>query len=140
MTQFLRTAASLATALLVATAAAAAPATLLLRQPSVSAEHLVFVFGGDLWRSDRNGQNAVQLTAQAAAEFSPKISPDGKLIAFSAAYDGNTDVYVMPIEGGAPRRLTFHPGTDVVNGWSADGQRVLFASAREVANSRSNQL
>ena len=140
MTSFLPTAIGLAAALCITTAASAAAPTLLLRQPSVSAEHLVFVYGGDLWRSDRNGQNAVQLTAQAAAEFSPKISPDGKLIAFSAAYDGNTDVYVMPIEGGAPQRLTFHPGADVVNGWSADGQRVLFASAREIANSRSNQL
>ena len=122
------------------TQAAAAPSTLLLHQPSVSAEHIVFVFGGDIWRTDRQGQNPVQLTSQAAAEFAPHVSPDGKLIAFSAAYDGNTDVYVMPIAGGAPQRLTFHPGVDVVNGWSADGKRVLFASAREISNSRSNQL
>jgi tricorn protease len=140
MTHFKLSAASLAAAVLFAAGAATAAPSLLLRQPSVSADALVFVFGGDLWRSDRQGQNPVQLTSQAAAEFAPHISPDGKLIAFSAAYDGNTDVYVMPIEGGAPKRLTFHPGADVVNGWSADGKRVLFASAREIANSRSNQL
>lgn len=129
-----------ATATAAANAAPASPPTLLLRQPSVSADFIVFVYGGDLWRTDRQGQNPVQLTAQAAAEFAPKISPDGKLIAFSASYDGNTDVYVMPITGGAAQRLTFHPGLDVVNGWSPDGKRVLFASAREIANSRSNQL
>ena len=142
MTLLQLTAASLAAALFITPSASAANAvpSLLLRQPSVSAEHLVFVYGGDLWRSDRQGRNPVQLTSQAAAEFAPHLSPDGKLIAFSASYDGNTDVYVMPISGGAAERLTFHPGADVVNGWSVDGQRVLFASAREIANNRSNQL
>ncbi|MBB4844294.1 tricorn protease [Paucibacter oligotrophus] len=112
----------------------------LLRQPSVSAQHLAFVYGGDIWVSDRNGQNARQLTQHAAAEFAPAISPDGRWIAFSAAYEGNTDVYLMPINGGQARRLTWHPAADVVNGWSPDGKKILFASNREVANNRSNQL
>lgn len=114
--------------------------TRLLQQPSLSAEQLAFVWAGDLWISDRQGRNPRQLTQHAAAEFAPSFSPDGRWIAFSAAYDGNTDVYVMPSSGGQPRRLSWHPGADVVNGWSADGQRVLFASAREVANNRSKQL
>ncbi len=125
------------------TAAAAdpLPATRLLHQPSLSKEHLAFVWAGDIWITDRQGLHARQLTQHAAAEFAPKLSPDGRLLAYSAAYDGNTDVYVMAVDGsGAPRRLTWHPGADSVNGWSADGQRVLFASAREVANNRSNQL
>ncbi|HTD04618.1 S41 family peptidase, partial [Undibacterium sp.] len=37
-------------------------------------------------------------------------------------------------------RLTWHPGQDIVRGWSADGKRILFSSSREVANNRSNQL
>lgn len=90
--------------------------------------------------SERSGANPVRLTSHAAAEFAPRFSPDGRWIAFSASYEGNTDVYVMPVEGGEPRRLTWHPAADVVSGWSADGQRVLFASPREVANNRSNQL
>ncbi|OBP16344.1 peptidase S41 [Rheinheimera sp. SA_1] len=121
-------------------AAAAAQGTGLLRQPDITAAQLVFVYGGDLWLSDRNGQNPRQLTSHPAAEFAPKFSPDGKWIAFSASYDNNTDVYVMPVTGGAAKRLTWHPGTDTVNGWSADGKKVLFASNREIANSRSNQL
>ncbi|RQO58805.1 peptidase S41 [Paucibacter sp. KBW04] len=120
--------------------AAASAGSQLLRQPSVSAQHLAFVYGGDIWVSDRNGQNARQLTQHAAAEFAPAISPDGRWIAFSAAYDGNTDVYMMPISGGQARRLTWHPAADVVNGWSPDGKKILFASNREVANNRSNQL
>lgn len=124
----------------VGTASEQAPARL-LHQPTLSQEHLAFVRAGDIWLTDRQGQFARQLTQHAAAEFAPKFSPDGRWLAFSASYDGNTDVYVMAVDGGGPpRRLTWAPGADTVNGWSADGQRVLFASAREVANNRSNQL
>ncbi|MCU6433828.1 PDZ domain-containing protein [Undibacterium sp. Jales W-56] len=114
--------------------------TLLLRQPSVSRDHLAFVYAGDIWLTSRSGQNPVRLTTHPASEFSPKFSPDGKWLAYSASYDNNTDVYVIPVDGGEARRLTWHPGQDVVVGWSADGKRVLFASNREIANSRSNQL
>lgn len=119
---------------------AMATGTGLLRQPDISASHLVFVYGGDLWLTDRLGQQPRQLTAHPAAEFAPKFSPDGKWIAFSASYDNNTDVYLLPVAGGQVKRLTWHPGADIVNGWSPDGSKILFASNREVANSRSNQL
>lgn len=114
--------------------------TLMLRQPAVSQQHLAFVYAGDLWLADRSGANARRLTGHAASEFAPRFSPDGRRIAFSASYDGNTDVYVIGLDGGTPTRLTWHPAPDVVNGWSPDGQRVLFASPREVLNNRSNQL
>ncbi len=117
----------------------AAPAPL-LREPAISATHLAFVQGGDLWVADRQGRSPRRLTSHAAAEFGPRFSPDGRLIAFSAAYEGNTDVYVIPVEGGSPRRLTWHPAADVVSGWSPDGRQVLFASPRAVPNGRSNQL
>ncbi len=112
----------------------------LLRQPVVSRDHLAFVYGGDIWVSNRDGGNPVRLTSHPADEFAPAISPNGKWVAFSARYDGNTDVYVVSVTGGQPKRLTWHAGVDTVNGWSADGKRVLFASPREVASGRSNQL
>ncbi len=114
--------------------------TLLIHQPAMSANHLAFVYAGDIWLADRNGKNPIRLTNHPADELMPVFSPDGKSIAFSARYDGNTDVYVVGIEGGQPKRLTWHPGADMVSGWSIDGKRVLFASSREVANGRSNQL
>ncbi len=114
--------------------------TRLLRQPAVSRDHLAFVYGGDIWLSDRNGGHPVQLTSHPATEYAPHFSPDGTWIAFSANYDNNTDVYVIPVAGGQPRRLTWHPAADVVTGWSTDGKRVLFVSNREVANSRSGQF
>lgn len=125
---------------LAASSAGASEGSRLLRQPDISAQHLTFVYGGDIWLSEKTGQHPRQLTSHPASEFAPKFSPDGKWIAFSASYDNNTDVYVMPTMGGSATRLTFHPAADTVNGWSPDGSNVIFASNREVANSRSNQL
>ena len=60
----------------------------------------------------------------------PHVSPDGRWVAFTGEYDGNPDVYVMPVDGGSPTRLTFHPGPDVALGWTPDGRTVLFRSRR----------
>ena len=115
--------------ILAATALAAEP-TRLLRQPDVDAAHVVFCYAGDLWVAARAGGDARRLTTFPGVESDPSLSPDGALVAFSAAYDGNTDVYVAPVAGGEPRRLTWHPGEDLVRGWSVDGTAVLFASGR----------
>jgi len=88
------------------------------------------VYGGDLWTVSIEGGEAMRLTAHPGIEVSPKFSPDGKYIAFSGQYDGNTDVYVVSAEGGEPKRLTFHPGSDLVLGWTPDGKKILFQSAR----------
>jgi tricorn protease len=118
--------------LLTATIAAPAQAqdTRLLRYPDVSKDHIVFTYAGDLWTVARTGGQAHRLTAHPGEEVFPKFSPDGKWIAFTGDYDGNTDVYVMPAIGGEPRRLTFHPGADNVLGWTPDGKRILFRSTR----------
>ncbi|TQV75652.1 peptidase S41 [Aliikangiella marina] len=114
--------------------------TQLLSQPSISEKHLVFVFGGDIWVAQRDGNNPRRLTSHPATELAPKISPDGKTVAFTAYYDRNPDVYLVSIDGGQPKRLTFHPDADMVNGWTPDGQSVVFTSSREILNSRSRQL
>jgi len=107
--------------------------TKFLTQPAVSANMIAFVYANDLWTADLNGQNVRRLTSDVGVETSPAFSPDGSLIAFSAQYDGNTDVYVVPATGGIPKRLTWHPLPDLVQGFTPDGKSVLFVSPRDSA-------
>ncbi len=114
--------------------------TRLLTQPAVSARRIAFVYAGDLWICDRSGANVRRVTADAGPVSNPVFSPDGSLIAFSAQYDGNIDVYVVSAEGGVPTRLTFHPGADIVQAFTPDGKAVLFTSPRAVFTNRFTQL
>lgn len=61
---------------------------------------------------------------------SPAISPDGKRIAFSLAEDGNSDIYVMNLDGSHLQRLTRHPAVDTNPSWTAGGRSLLFTSDR----------
>src|SRR5262245_22036286 len=86
--------------------------TRLVQQPATSGTHVAFVYADDLWVAKIDGSDVRRLTTDDGVESSPAFSPDGRLIAFTAQYDGNQDVYVVPIEGGVPKRLTWHPGAD----------------------------
>ena len=101
--------------------------TRLLAQPAVSERHVAFVYDRDLWIADRDGSNPRRLTSHEGVESSPRFSPDGKQVAFTGRYDGNQDVYVIPVEGGSPKRLTH---TIRARTWSRDsppdGKAVLF--------------
>jgi len=110
--------------------AAAEEAPLLVQAPTMNETQIVFAYGGYLWSVPRQGGEARQLTT-GGHERGPKFSPDGKWIAFTGQYDGNIDAYVMPAEGGEPKRLTWHPDSDVVDGWTPDGKKVLIRSPRE---------
>jgi tricorn protease len=116
-----------------------AQGTQLLRQPTISNSEVVFVYANDLWKASINGGDAIRLTSNEGYESLPHFSPDGKHIAFTAQYDGNTDVYVIPSEGGEPKRLTWHPGGDFVQGWTPKGA-VLFRSGRESVPTKTNKL
>jgi tricorn protease len=104
--------------------------TRLLRTPTVSARQIAFAYANNIWTVDRAGGNARRITSFQGQTTNPKFSPDGSLIAFSAEYGGNTDVYVVSPEGGQPKRLTWHPGGDQVQGWTPDGKSIVFASTR----------
>ncbi len=119
---------------------ASAQGTLLLREPDISGEHIAFVYAGDIWLADHDGSNARRLTSHPAQEGRPQFSPDGSLIAFTASYDRNEDVYVVPVTGGQPTRLTWHPGPDHVEDWTADGENVVFTSPREINHNRAGQM
>ncbi|HWJ34976.1 MAG TPA: PDZ domain-containing protein [Steroidobacteraceae bacterium] len=111
----------------------------LFQTPALSRELIAFGYAGDLWTVSRNGGRAARLTNGVGLESTPIFSPDGNTIAFTGEYDGNTDVFTIPVTGGVPRRLTYHPATDVAVAWTPDGKRILFRSTRESA-SRYTQL
>lgn len=113
-----------------------------MRYVDVSETQICFVYGGDIWVVDKNGGMATQLTNSPGEESYPKFSPDGKEIAFTASYRGNPDVYVMPITGGVPLRLTYGSHADRMVDWHPSGDKILFASRREtgIPSGRVNQL
>ncbi|HZN02483.1 MAG TPA: PDZ domain-containing protein [Candidatus Polarisedimenticolia bacterium] len=100
------------------------------RYPTVAKGMVVFASEGDLWKVPLAGGTAQRMTAYEGEEKFPALSPDGRFIAFTAQYEGNDDVYVMSASGGEPARLTWHPATDQVIGWTPDGT-ILFRSRRD---------
>jgi tricorn protease len=119
-----------AAAALSALPAFAGAQTRMLRTPTISKTQIAFAYANNIWTVDRSGGTARRVTSFQGTTENPKFSPDGRLLAFSAEYDGNVDVYVVPAQGGEPTRLTWHPGADVVEGWTPDGKNVVFSSTR----------
>ncbi len=82
------------------------PETRLLRFPATNGKQIVFCYAGELYTVDKDGGTARRLTSGPGYTSFPRFSADGTEIAFTSQYDGNTEVYVMPSEGGTPKRLT----------------------------------
>ena len=98
------------------------------RFPSLRGNTIVFTSEGDLWIVGIDGGVARRLTTHAGMETRAAISPDGKLVAFSAQYEGPTEVYTMPIDGGLPTRRTFDGESAFVIGWTPDG-KLLYSTS-----------
>ncbi|WP_314243364.1 S41 family peptidase [Empedobacter tilapiae] len=98
--------------------------------PSLSpdAKTVYFSYDGDIWSTDINGGNAARITALEGEEINPRVSPDGKWLAFSSNQYGNYDIYVIPINGGQIKQLTFHQAKDEVESWSWDSKSIYFTS------------
>jgi tricorn protease len=123
-----------------------------LRFPTSHGDKIVFGWAGDLYTVAASGGVARRLTSHPGYEMFPRFSPDGKSLAFTGQYDGNTEVYVMPADGGTPRRLTYTAtlGRDdvsdrmgpnnIVMGWTPDGKHVLFRSRMNSFNDFIGQL
>lgn len=88
--------------------------TKLLSQPAIGKTHVAFVYANDLWVANLDGTGVRRLTTDDGIESNPAFSLDGQSIAFTAQYEGNTDVYIVPVAGGVPTRLTGHSGPDKV--------------------------
>ncbi|HRB11663.1 MAG TPA: peptidase S41, partial [Vicinamibacteria bacterium] len=128
-------------ALTLGAASSAAAQTRLLRFPAIHGDKVAFTYAGDIWTAPAGGGTAVRLTAHPGMEVFAHFSPDGRWIAFTGQYDGDEQVYVMPVGGGEPKQLTYYPargpltprwGYDhQVYGWAPDGKSIVFRSHRE---------
>ena len=98
---------------------------------SPDGQTVVFTYDKDLWKVGIDGGTAYRLTALDGRASLPVFSPDGRHIAFSASPDGNTNVFVMPADGGEITQLTFHEAADRIDSWSWDMQYIYFHSSRE---------
>jgi tricorn protease len=112
----------------------------LLHYPDINREQIAFVYAGDLWLVSAAGGTARRLTSHAGLELFPKFSPDGRWVAFTGEYDGTRQVYVISVDGGSPRQLTYRNDVGAqppragfdnrVLGWTPDGRSVLFRAHR----------
>jgi tricorn protease len=103
------------------------PDATMLQYPDVGKERIVFVYANDVWTVDRDGGVATPLASPDGREQFPRFSPDGESIAFMGNYDGDTDLYSIPVAGGLPFRITHHPGGEDLCDWTPDG-RLLFSA------------
>src|SRR5262249_1337087 len=110
-----------------------------LHDPAVSADRLAFVYADDLWTARPDGSDVRRLTAHPGPQGSPHFSPDGPPLAFTGPYDANAAAYVLPAPRGGPTGLPWHPGDDVVRGFTPDG-KVLFTSQRAAFTNRFSQF
>ena len=99
----------------------------MLRYPDVSATQIVFVYANDLWVVPRDGGTATPLASPPGQELFPKFNADGDTIAFVGNYDGNRDLYTIPVMGGVPVRVTYHPSSETLCDWTPDGRLCFFA-------------
>ena len=127
-------------ALLLSFSAFAAPGeeARLLRFPATNGREIAFTYAGDLYTVPVTGGEAKRLTSHVGFEIFARYSPDGRTIAFTGEYDGNREVYVIPAEGGEPRRVTFTSTNsrdelgdrmgpnNIVMGWTPDGKYIVY--------------
>jgi len=123
----------------------------LLRFPAIHGDQVVFTYAGDLFTVKKSGGVARKLTSDIGYEMFAHFSPNGKTVAFSGQYDGNTEIYTMPANGGSPKRVT-HTATlgrddisdrmgpnNIVMTWK-DNQEIVFRSRMREFNSFKGQL
>ena len=91
------------------------------RMPDISNNEIVFAYANDLWRVPIEGGTALPLASPSGVESMPRFSPDGTEVAFVGNYDGGRDIYIVPVAGGLPHRVTHHPSGERLSDWTADG-------------------
>ena len=102
------------------------------RFPSIQGDQICFVSEDDLWLVNASGGEARRLTADDGSAICPAISPDGKWVAYSSQHEGYVEVYLISIQGGLGKRLTYLGARSRVLGWK-NAKEILFYSNFEHA-------
>lgn len=123
----------------------------LLRFPDINGKLIAFSYAGDIWTVPADGGDAVRLTSHEGLELFPKISPDGKWIAFSGEYSGTRQIYVVSVKGGTPKQLTFYNDAGVEGlpprggfdhiplDWTNDSKKIMIRANRTPYSERSGK-
>ena len=98
------------------------------RYPSIQGNMVVFVCESDLWKVDLKGGEAVRITSTKGENLNPCISPDGTKVVYASSAEGLPEIYILDLEGGTPKRLTFLGSRCIPTGWSKDGKNIYFVS------------
>ncbi len=101
----------------------------MMRWPDVSKDQVCFVYANDIWVAPKAGGQARPLASPPGVESFPRFSADGSTIAFIGNYDGNRDIYSIPLAGGIPARITFNPSGETLCDWMPDGNLLFFTNA-----------
>ncbi|MFK8011695.1 MAG: S41 family peptidase, partial [Marinicellaceae bacterium] len=109
------------------------------RYPDIHNDTLVFTAEGDLWLADIKSGKTQRLTTQAAQETQASISLDGTKVAYVANYEGSTEVYVIGIDGGLSKRISYENARVKVLGWTQSGE-VLYSTNSHFTAPRSWEL
>ncbi len=99
------------------------------RAPALHGNTIAFTAEGDLWLVGTEGGLARRLTTNPGNELFAAFSPDGATIAFSANYEGSSEIYTMPTSGGLPVRRTYEGGGVQPVGWTPDGKIIYSTHA-----------
>ncbi|MDZ4059023.1 MAG: hypothetical protein U1D64_03165, partial [Bacteroidales bacterium] len=118
--------------LLFISASSFAQQTMFASRPTLTPDgsEIYFSHGGDIYKVSSSGGLALKVISMGGNESHPKISPDGKYLAFSSNVQGNNNVYIVPVAGGEIKQLTFHDASDVPVSWRGDSKVIYFESNR----------
>ena len=108
--------------------------TAYLKNPSIKGEQIVFITDDDLWSVHKLGGTAKRLTNSHGIPRDPFISPDGKQVAYLSNDNGQYDIYLIPIEGGIPKRVTYK-GVVRLTGWK-DSKTLSFMTNTDAFSPR----
>lgn len=80
----------------------------------------------DIWRAFLDGEGAVRLTDHVAEDSDPSAA--GGNVVFVSYRDTNAELYMVPLEGGTAKRLTYTPRNELAPSLAQDGRKVVYAA------------